>query len=128
MKTKKILFFLISSFILTGCASNTKTLTCTTSGDFKGLESNATIELKIKNKELFDASIDIDTKVPANERQNFINNYKQTSNKMTITETAEGIRLSGGMDSSFFDNLGLTKEINYNEVKEVMELQGYTCE
>ncbi len=128
MKKISIFLLLILTLTLTGCGSNTNTLTCKTSGEFHGLKSAATIKLKIKDNVLIDANIDIDVVANATEKQTILNYFSQSPKKMKTTETSNGLRLSGGMDSEFFEALKLTQDINYSEVKQVMEIQGYTCE
>lgn len=127
MKKISIILLILLTLTLTGCG-NTKTLTCKTSSNFHGLDSDATIKLKIRNDELTDANIEIDIEADEVGRKSIINYFNQSSKKMQILETSTGVKLSGGMDSEFFEALSLTQEIKYGEVKQVMELQGYTCE
>ena len=47
--------------------------------------------------------------------------------KSKVTSTEEGIRLNSGMDGSYFASLGVTKDTKYGELKQVLELQGFTC-
>lgn len=128
MKLKAVFILFISLILLTGCGnSNTKTLTCTSNEKLNGKEVKVTVKLKIKDNELKDTKLDIDSKMPKDQRKSFINMYRQYYNKMSISETSDGIRLSGELNSSFFKALGLSNSVSYSETKGLMELQGYTC-
>jgi len=58
--------------------------------------------------------------------QSIINQMLQKTNKVYSTEN--GIRAIFGMGSEYFDAFGLSKDVSYSEVKQVLEIQGYTCE
>lgn len=108
---------------------NTKTLKCTTNGDFNDMESESTLLVEIKKNKIKDMNITIDVKIPKeyeSQKDSLIASI-QAQGKMKASSTKDGMELTADMNSGYFDVLGLNKESSYNELKEVLELQGYTC-
>ena len=46
---------------------------------------------------------------------------------MTATSTKDGIKLTSDMKSDYFDALELNKNSTSEEMKEVLETQGFIC-
>lgn len=124
-----ILILIIIIMICVKDAKNTKKLTCTVNSNFHGMESLITLDIKVKNNEVKDINMLIDATLPEeylNQKQNIINTLGADGN-MTVTSTEDGIRLSTGMNSSYFKSLGLNTETSYSDLKETLELEGYSC-
>ncbi len=121
-----ILIIAISIFIDN---NGVKHLTCTTTGTLYELPSISTLEINVKNDTLKDINISIDINLEdklAEEKNSLIQMIKMQG-KSEVTETKNGIRLTSDMNGSYFTNLGLTKNTTLNELKEALEIQGYTC-
>ena len=121
-----ILIIAISIFIDN---NGVKHLTCTTTGTLYELPSISTLEINVKNDTLKDINISIDINLEdklAEEKNSLIQMIKMQG-KSEVTETKNGIRLTFDMNGSYFTNLGLTKNTTLNELKEALEIQGYTC-
>lgn len=130
MKNKLLVIFCLGALLitLTGCSS-TKTLTCKTTEEKDGRTSNSTLEVKIKDEEVKDMNLTVEMTLSPEQqyfKQSIINQMLQKTNKVYSTEN--GIRAIFGMGSEYFDAFGLSKDVSYSEVKQVLEIQGYTCE
>lgn len=111
-------------------AKGTKSLVCRVNTDFQGLDSKITLDIKVKNSEIRDMDIVIDSVLPEEyqaQKQEIIDSMA-SSGKMEVTSTKDGIRFETGIGSEYFNSLGLSTKTNYNELKETLELQGYVCE
>ncbi|MCM1052943.1 MAG: hypothetical protein NC483_03100 [Ruminococcus sp.] len=108
---------------------DTKKLECTTKSTMYDMDSLTTLNAKIKNSEIVGMDIFIDITIPKeyeSQKQNMINSIS-AEGKMEVTSTKDGIRLKTGIHSEYFKSLGLNTKTSYNELKEVLEFQGYTC-
>lgn len=108
---------------------NTKYLTCNVNGEFEGMESKTTFTVKLRNNKVKDMNISIDVTVPIDSEisKEEILNYINYQGKMKGESTNNGVKLTANMHSGYFDTLGLSKESTYSELKQILELQGYTC-
>lgn len=108
---------------------NTEYLTCTVDGDFQGMESKTTFTVKVRKNKVKDMNMAIDVKVPENSEisKDDLISYINYQGKMQAKSTTDGVNLTADMSSGYFDTLGLSKESSYNELKGVLELQGYAC-
>lgn len=131
MKTRHIIMIIILIIAISVLIDNKGVdhLTCTTTGTLYELPSKSTLEISIKNNTLKDINIavDIDLESKTKEEKNSLIQTIKMEGKSEVTETENGIRLTSDMNGSYFTNLGLTKNTSYNELKEVLELQGFTC-
>ena len=132
MKNKLIMIsFMITILVsLTGCGnSNTKVLNCSVTSSQEGRNTTSDLEVKIRNGEVKDMVLTLNIELPKDQqsyKQAMIYQMSQKTNR--IYETENGIRAVFDMNSSYFNTLGITKEASYNELKQVLELQGYVCE
>lgn len=129
----KLFYFICFGFILitlTGCESqNTKTLTCKTTGEIEDRPSKSTLVVKIKDKEVKDMKLTLEMTLKEEQqpyKQAIINQMKQKTKR--VYSTKDGIKAIFDMGSEYFNTLGLSKDVSYNEIKQVLEIQGYTCE
>lgn len=125
--TLTLLLFIILS--LTGCGnSNSKTLTCTVTDTKDGRTTTSDLVVKVINNEVRDMTLTLDITLPKGAedyRQAMIYQLSQKTDK--IYSTNNGLKAVFDMGSSYFNTLGITKDASYSELKEVLELQGYTC-
>jgi len=110
-------------------AKNTKTLICSVNSDFQGFDSKINLDIKIKDKEIKDMDIVIDSVLPEeylSEKQAIINQMN-ASGKMEVESTKEGLRFKTGIQSEYFKSLGISTKTSYGELKEALEFQGFNC-
>lgn len=110
-------------------AKNTKKLVCSVDSDFQGMKSKINLDIKIKEQKIKDMDIVIDAILPdeyMNQKQEIINSIS-ASGKMEATSTKDGIRFTSGIGSEYFKSLGVNINTSYNELKEALELQGFSC-
>ncbi len=104
-------------------------LTCNTIGTMYEYPSKSTLEISLQKDKIkdIDITVDINLKgVSLVDKENLIQMIEMQG-KSKVTSTEEGIRLNSGMDGSYFASLGVTKDTKYGELKQVLELQGFTC-
>lgn len=122
-----IILVIVLSFVITN--RGVDTLTCTTEGELYESPSKSKLEISVKNNKIKDMYITIDVKLNDElmaQRDLLIQNI-EAQGKSEVIETKDGIRLTSGMSGSFFTSMGLTSDTKYNELKEVLEVQGFTC-
>lgn len=130
MKNKLIVLsiLLIMLVITTGCG-NTKTLNCSASSSQDGRNSTSDLKIKVKNDEVKNMTLTLNVELPEDQQE-----YKQAMMYQMLQKTdrvystKNGIKAIFGMDSSYFNTLDITKDASYSELKQVLELQGFTCE
>lgn len=108
---------------------NTEELTCTVNTKMYEMDSLTTLKVTVKNNEIRNMKVDMDITVPEEamaQKQELINYFK-SQGKSEVTTTDTGFRLSSGMYSDYFNSLGLSTKSSYNEIKQVLEFQGYKC-
>lgn len=108
---------------------NTEELTCTVNTKMYEMDSLTTLKVTVKNNEIRNMKVDMDITVPEEamaQKQELINYFK-SQGKSEVTTTDKGFRLSSGMYSDYFNSLGLSTKSSYNEIKQVLEFQGYKC-
>lgn len=134
MKTRHIIMILSLVVIFLVAVSikdlkNTEELTCTVNTKMYEMDSLTTLKVTVKNNEIRNMKVDMDITIPEEamaQKQELIN-YFQSQGKSEVTATDKGFRLSSGMYSDYFNSLGLSTESSYNEIKQVLEFQGYKC-
>ncbi len=129
MKKRYIILLLTLLLILTGCKDNKK-LTCTSKDDSSEIKKISTLNIKVKDKTISDMKFTVDMIFPEayqNQRQNYINEIKSTKPYMQTSLIDGGIRIVTEMDDGSFIGIKTDQEVSYNELKEVLEVQGYTC-
>ncbi len=121
-----IAFFLVS---LTGCGNDhIKTLSCLATNSENGLKTKSDLKITIKDNQVEDMELTLNVVLPDGEqsyKQAMMSQMRQKTSK--VYSTKDGIKAIFGMGSSYFDAFGITKDASYNELKQVLELQGYTC-
>ena len=71
----------------------------------------------------------IDVKVPDDgevSKEELIS-YINYQGKMKAISTDDGVELTSDMHSGYFDTLGLSTKSSSQELKQILELQGYSC-
>lgn len=131
MKLRHIIMIIILIIAISIFIDNNgvKHLTCTATGTLYESPSVSTLEISIKNDMLKDIniSIDINLESKTTAEKNSLIQMAKMQGKSDVTETKNGIRLTSDMNGSYFTSLGLTKNTTFSELKEALEIQGYTC-
>ncbi len=131
MKSKLIIIVFMTTILisLTGCGnSNTKTLNCSVTNYQDGGSKTSDLEVEIKNGEVKDMTLTLNIELTKNQqsyKQAMIDQIRQKTNQ--VYSTKNGIKAIFDMNSSYFNTLGISKDVSYSEIKQVLELQGYTC-
>lgn len=131
MKTRHIIMIIILVIVLSVFidSKGTEHLTCTANGTLYESPSISTLEISIKNNVLKDINIKVNVNLTdeLKEQKDDLIEMIKMEGKAEVEKTKDGIRLKSGMNGSYFTNLGLTKDISYTELKQVLEIQGFTC-
>jgi len=124
-----IVVILIFALIMYGVkdAKKTKVLTCSVNSEFYGMESTTTLEISVNSNRIRGINETIDV-IVSDEYKEALMSEMQASGKMEASSTKDGIKLKSKMDNTYFDALGLDRNVSYGELKSALELQGYTCE
>lgn len=126
-KLRTTLYLIIVLLSITGCG-NTRTLSCSATNLEDGRITSSDLDVEIEDKEIEDMTLTLNVKLPK-EQQSYkramIDQMREKTNQ--VTATADGVRAVFDMGSSYFDSFGITKNVSYSELKQVLELQGYTC-
>lgn len=130
MKKIYIFILLIILLTLTGCSKSQK-LTCTATDETTDIKKYSTLDIKIKNNKVSDMKFTVDTIYPKtyeSQLQQIAESIKANKPYMDVILIKNGIRLitNDDPDNSFI-GIKIDQEITYNELKEVLELQDYTC-
>ena len=132
MKPRHIVMLIILILVISIVISNkgVENLVCTTNGTLYNSPSKSTLKISVKDNKIknMNVSIDVTLSEELKKDKNEIIEMLKSQGKGEIIETKEGFRLTSGMDSSYFTNLGLSKDTKYKELKEVLEVQGFKCE
>ncbi len=122
-----VIFVVLISIMVYG-SGNTKTLKCSAIGSRDGGTTTSDLEVKIKNNVVKDMTLTLQVEIPEDQqeyKQAMIYQMRQKTDQVSTTEN--GIKAVFGMDSSYFNTFGITKDASYSELKQVLELQGFTC-
>ncbi len=129
-KLKGFSLIIVILMCLTGCGnSNTKTLSCTATGKEDYGKTTSLLKVKIKDDEVRDMSLTLNVELSsgnASYKQAMISQMRQKTSQ--VYETEKGIKAIFDMGSSYFNTLGVTTDATFSELKQVLEIQGYTCE
>ncbi len=124
----KVFIILIILFMMSGCGSKTKTLYCTATSSEEGRTSESELRIRVKNEEVQDMRLTLNMTLSKEEkayREMIMDQMRQKTDKVYATN--EGVKAIFGMDSSYFEGFGISKEASIGEIKQVLELQGYSC-
>ena len=110
--------------------AGTQKLTCSTNGQFGGIQNHVTMSLVITDDHIDNVDLVTDVFVPpelesrrAQLKQMFIQ-----SGKGTVEETFTGFRLHTANESPFIKAMNMQRKSSYAEMKAGLELQGFKCE
>ena len=131
MKARHFIMIIILVIAISFVISNkgVEKLVCTTEGDLYESPSKSTLEISIKDNKIKDMYISIDVKLNdalMQQRDLLIQNI-EAQGKSEVSKIDDGIRLSSGMSGSYFESMGITEDTKVNELKEVLEFQGFKC-
>lgn len=131
MKARHFIMIIILVIAISFVISNkgVEKLVCTTEGDLYESPSKSTLEISIKDNKIKDMYISIDVKLNdalMQQRDLLIQNI-EAQGKSEVSKIDDGIRLSSGMSGSYFESMGITEDTKVNELKEVLEVQGFKC-
>lgn len=127
---KKVFLFSALLLLLTGCG-NTKTLTCTASGENGDTKTDSTLVIKVNDDKVSSMKFTVDMIFPdeyQNQLQAMAYNIKMSKPYMQVSVIENGIRLITEDANDSFIGIDIGQEITYGELKEVLELQDYICE
>lgn len=126
-KIKTLSILLISLMLLTGCGS-TKTMECTTTEKSDGKITESNLSVRVKKDNIEDMTLALNITLPEEQqsyKQLIITQMKQKTPQVYATNN--GIRAIFDMNSSYFEALGVSSSSSFSEIKQVLELQGYSC-
>lgn len=131
MKARHVLMIIVIVFAISMVISNkgVEQLVCTTEGELYDSPSKSELVINLKDKKIRDMSITIDIYLDEEmmkERDSLIQMIEMQG-KSAVSKTDKGIRLNSGMNSSYFASLGISEKTHYKELKEVLEVQGFSC-
>ena len=127
---KKVFLFSALLLLLTGCG-DTKTLTCTASGENGDTKTDSTLVIKVNDDKVSSMKFTVDMIFPEeyqNQLQAMAYNIKMSKPYMQVSVIENGIRLITEDANDIFIGIDIGQEITYGELKEVLELQDYICE
>lgn len=127
---KKVFLFSTLLLLLTGCG-DTKTLTCTASGENGDTKTDSTLVIKVNDDKVSSMKFTVDMIFPEeyqNQLQAMAYNIKMSKPYMQVSVIENGIRLITEDANDSFIGIDIGQEITYGELKEVLELQDYICE
>ena len=127
---KKVFLFSALLLLLTGCG-DTKTLTCTASGENGDTKTDSTLVIKVNDDKVSSMKFTVDMIFPEeyqNQLQAMAYNIKMSKPYMQVSVIENGIRLITEDANDSFIGIDIGQEITYGELKEVLELQDYKCE
>lgn len=131
MKVRHFIMIIILVIAISFVISNKgiETLTCTTEGELYESPSKSKLEISVKDNKIKDMHITIDVRLSDElmTQRDLLMQSIEAQGKSEVEATKDGIRLTSGMSGSYFTSMGLSKDTKYNELKEVLEVQGFTC-
>ncbi len=113
--------------LLTGCGNDTS-LTCTVEETMNGRPTKSELVAKIKDETIEDMQLTMTIELPGNQvanKQTLMNQLRQKTRQ--VYSTNDGVKAIFDMNSEYFSTLGITPDVSYSELKQVLEIQGYTC-
>ena len=127
---KKYIWLLSCVVLLTGCG-NRESLVCISTTESDEATSYATLDIDIKDNKIYDMEFTVDMEFPeeyTSQLRTIASNIQASKPYMEVYIVDNKIRMitTGDRDDSFL-GIKINQEITYGELKEVLELQGYTC-
>lgn len=128
-----ILLFIIALIVVIILINSrdTKKLICRATDDSSTIKTESELVIKVKDKKVKDMDFTVDMIFPReqlSQRYSYINTIKQTKPYMNATIIDEGIKLVTEMEDGSFIGIDAEQEVTIAELKQVLEIQGYTCE
>lgn len=109
--------------------TGTKKLSCSTNGQFGGIQNHVTMNLVITDDHIDNVDLVTDVFVPPemNDRRDQLKQMFLQSGKGTVEETVTGFRLHTANESPFIKAMNMQRKSTYAEMKAGLELQGFNC-
>lgn len=131
MKARHFVMIIIIVIAISFVISNkgVEKLICTTEGELYESPSKSKLEISVKDNKIKDMyiTIDVTLKEELMAQRDLLIQSIAAQGKSEVEATKDGIRLTSGMSGSYFTSMGLTENTKYSELKEVLEVQGFTC-
>ncbi len=138
MKKRNHTWIIFIVLLLIGCTlsiyiidlKNTKTLTCLAEDTSSDIKTKSNLEIKVNNQKIKDMTFTVNMIFPEellDQRQNYVNTIRQTKPYMSASVTDEGIKFVTKEHGSSFIGIDTSQKITISELKQVLEVQGYTC-
>jgi len=109
---------------------DTKKLTCTDEDVSSDIKKISDLSIKVKDKQIKDMTFTVDMIFPKeslSQRQSYMDEIRRTKPYMDVSLIDSGIRIVTEMEDGSFIGIDAGQEITISELKEVLEIQGYTC-
>ncbi len=109
--------------------TGTQKLSCSTNGQFGGLQNHVTMSLVITDDHIDNVDLVTDVFIPPemNGRRDQIKQMFIQSGKGSVEETMTGFRLHTANESPFIKAMNMQRKSSYAEMKAGLELQGFKC-
>lgn len=124
-----IIIVLIITFTIVD-SIGVKELTCTAKGKSSDIKTSSKLEIKVKNQKIKDMKFTLDMILPKdqqNQKEDYINMVRQTKPYMSASVIDNGVRFVTKMQNGSFIGIDADQEMTISELKEVLEVQGYSC-
>lgn len=124
---KLVLLSLVTLLVLTGCGK--KELTCTMSQTQNDVKMDSTVVVKFDGKTVEDMNMTMDVEVPESlQSQKELLKSSFEAQTFKVEETDKGFKLTADSESKFFKDLKLGEsKASYDDTKDALEAQGFTC-
>ncbi|MCQ2093296.1 MAG: thioredoxin family protein [Fibrobacter sp.] len=109
--------------------TGTQKLTCSTNGQFGGIQNHVTMSLVITDDHIdnVDLVTDVFVTPEMESRRAQLKQMFLQSGKGTVEETMTGFRLHTANESPFIKAMNMQRKSSYAEMKAGLELQGFKC-
>ncbi|MCI8330795.1 MAG: hypothetical protein HFE04_01700 [Bacilli bacterium] len=124
---KLVLLSLVTILVLTGCGK--KELTCTMSQTQNGVKMDSEVVIKFDGKTVEDMNMTMDVEIPESlQEQKELLKSSFEAQTFKVEESEKGLKLTADAESKFFKDLKLGEsKASYDDTKEALEGQGFTC-
>lgn len=124
---KLVLLSLVTILVLTGCGK--KELTCTMSQTQNGVKMDSEVVIEFDGKTVEDMNMTMDVEIPESlQEQKELLKSSFEAQTFKVEESEKGFKLTADAESKFFKDLKLGEsKASYDDTKEALEVQGFTC-
>lgn len=124
---KLVLLSLVTILVLTGCGK--KELTCTMSQTQNGVKMDSEVVIEFDGKTVEDMNMTMDVEIPESlQEQKELLKSSFEAQTFKVEESEKGFKLTADAESKFFKDLKLGEsKASYDDTKEALEAQGFTC-